>query len=93
MVICIFSLNELKKEMAELLELELESIQHTTKCALHDLYNADKIKLLTHNDIHYITLPSFYFSEKGIAHKIDKMVTSPSHHTFDIACMTYNKLS
>lgn len=74
----------LKKEMAELLELELESIQHTTKCALHDLYNAHKIKLLTHDDIHYITLPSFYFSEKGIAHKIDKMVTSAPHHTFDV---------
>src|SRR5579863_7866801 len=78
-------LEELKKEMAELLELESDTIQHTTKCALHDLYNADKIKLLTHNDIHYITLPSFYFSEKGIVHKLDKILTSPSHHTFDIA--------
>ncbi len=77
-------LDELKKDMAELLELELEAIQQTTKCALHELYNADKIKLLTHNDIHYITLPMFYFSEKGIAHKLDKMITSPSHHMFDI---------
>ncbi len=78
-------LDELKKEMAELLELELEAIQQTTKCALHELYNADKIKLLTHNDIHYITLPKFYFSEKGIAHKLDKMITAPSHHMFDIS--------
>ncbi|HLW73298.1 MAG TPA: ATP-dependent RecD-like DNA helicase [Candidatus Babeliales bacterium] len=78
-------LEELKKEMAELLELESDTIQHTTKCALHDLYNADKIKLLTHNDIHYITLPSFYFSEKGIVHKLDKLITYPSHHTFDFA--------
>lgn len=77
-------LDELKKNMAELLELELEAVQHTTKCALHELYNADKIKLLTHNDIHYITLPSFYFSEKSIAYKLDKMIASPSHHTFDI---------
>ena len=77
-------LDELKKDMAELLELELEAIQHTTKCALHELYNADKIKLLTYNDIHYITLPKFYFSEKGIAYKLDKIIASPSHHTFDI---------
>jgi exodeoxyribonuclease V alpha subunit len=77
-------LEDLKQEIAELLELEFESIQNTTKCALHDLYNADKIKLLTYNDIHYITLPSFYFSEKGIAHKFNKMNTSSSHHTFDI---------
>ena len=78
-------LDELKKEMAELLELELESIQQTTKCALHELYNADKIKLLTHDDAHYITLPMFYFAEKGIAYKLDKMSTSPSHHIFDIS--------
>lgn len=77
-------LEELKKEMAELLELEPDAIQHTTKCALHDLYNADKIKLLTYNDVHYITLPAFYFSEKGIVHKLDKLITHPSHHTFDI---------
>src|SRR5579863_7283208 len=77
-------LDDLKKNVAELLELELEAIQHTTKCALHELYNADKIKLLTYNDIHYITLPMFYFSEKGIAHKLDKIITSPSHHTFDL---------
>jgi len=77
-------LEDLKKEVAELLELEPENIQHTTKCALHDLYNADKIKLLTHNDIHYITLPSFYFSEKGIAHKCNTMAMSSSHHIFDI---------
>jgi exodeoxyribonuclease V alpha subunit len=78
-------LDDLKKNMSELLELELEAIQHTTKCALHELYNADKIKLLTYNDIHYITLPMFYFSEKGIAHKLDKMLLSPSHYTFDIS--------
>src|SRR5438445_3539574 len=77
-------LEDLKKEMAELLELEPESIQQTTKCALHDLYNADKIKLLTHNDIHYVTLPSFYFSEKGIAYKCNTMAKSSSHHIFYI---------
>jgi exodeoxyribonuclease V alpha subunit len=77
-------LEELKKQMAALLELELENIAHTTKNSLHDLYNADKIKLLTYNEIHFITLPSFYFSEKGIAYKLEKMSTMPPHHTFDL---------
>jgi len=77
-------LEDLKKETAELLELEFDAIQHTIKCALHDLYNADKIKLLTHEDIHYITLPSFYFAEKGIAYKLNTLMTYPAHHTFDI---------
>jgi exodeoxyribonuclease V alpha subunit len=77
-------LDELKIETATLLELDLEEIQSTIKGGLHDLYNAEKIKLLTHEDVHYITLPSFYFSEKGIAHKVDKLLTYPAHHVFDI---------
>ncbi len=78
-------LDDLKTETATLLELELEAIAHTIKCALHDLYNADKIKLLTYEDIHYITLPTFYFAEKGIAHKVKKLLEYPAHHAFDRA--------
>src|SRR5438477_3684449 len=78
-------LEELKQETATLLELELEEIQSIIKNALHDLYNAEKIKLLTCEDIHYITLPSFYFSEKGIAHKVNKLLTYPAHHTFNLS--------
>lgn len=77
------ALDDLKQETATLLELDLEEIQHIIKNALHDLYNADKIKLLTYEDVHYITLPSFYFSEKGIAHKVEKLLTYPAHHIFD----------
>ncbi len=76
-------LEELKQKTATLLELELEVIQLIIKHALHDLYNAEKIKLLTYEDVHYITLPSFYFSEKGIAHKVDIFLKHPSHHTFN----------
>lgn len=77
-------LDDLKQETATLLVLDLEEIQHIIKCALHDLYNADKIKLLTHEDVHYITLPSFYFSEKSIAHKLGKLLTYPAQHIFDV---------
>lgn len=77
-------LDALKQETATLLELELQNIQDTIKCGLHDLYNADKIKLLTYEDVHYITLPSFYFSEKGIAHKVDKLLTYPQQNVFDL---------
>lgn len=78
-------LDDLKQETSVLLELELDEIQSIIKLALHDLYNAEKIKLLTHEDVHYITLPSFYFSEKSIAHKVDKLLTNISHHVFNIA--------
>jgi exodeoxyribonuclease V alpha subunit len=79
------ALDDLRQETATLLALELLDIQHIIKSALHDLYNADKIKLLTYNEIHYVTLPSFYFSEKGIAHKIIKLITYPSQCVFDPA--------
>jgi len=76
-------LEKLKEKTALLLELDFESILHTIKCSLHDLYNSDKIKLLTYQDIHYITIPSFYFSEKAVAHKLSVMAKSLSLHTFD----------
>jgi exodeoxyribonuclease V alpha subunit len=81
-------LDELKNQTATLLELDLTTIQPILKCALHDLYNTDKIKLLTHNDIHYITLPSFYFSEKGIAYSLEKLLTYAARATFDIPALT-----
>lgn len=77
----------LKKDVPELLELEHESIQPTIKNALHDLYNTQRIKLLSHNDTHFITLPSFYFSEKGIAHKLETIKSHPSAHIFDIPAL------
>lgn len=77
-------LDNLKKETATLLELDLEKIQHTIKCALHDLYNTDKIKLLTCNELHYVTLPSFYFSEKGIAHKVNTLLNFAPQKVFTI---------
>lgn len=77
-------LQELKQNIATLLELEFEALQPIIKNALHDLYNADKIKLITYQDIHYITLPSFYFSEKSIAYTIEKLLTYPKQKTFDI---------
>lgn len=77
-------LTQLKQQTATLLEIEFETIEHTIKLALHDLHNTDKIKLITHHDIHYITLPSFYYSEKGVAQKLENILQYPSHCTFDI---------
>lgn len=77
-------LEKLKKETALLLELDLETIKLIIKCALHDLYNSDKIKLLTYKEIHYLTLPSFYFSEKGIAQRTDTLLNYPASHRFNI---------
>ncbi|MGB8366734.1 MAG: ATP-dependent RecD-like DNA helicase [Candidatus Babeliales bacterium] len=84
-------LEALKKETATLLDLALVDIQDTIKVSLHELYNSDIIKLITYNDQHFITLSQFYFSEKGVAHKIKKVMQQPPKHIFDINTI-YKKL-
>ncbi len=76
-------LQDLKKKTIELLELTHGESEELIKQALHDLYNKDRIKLITEKEVHYITLSSFYFSEKGIAHRIKLLLSRPSHHSFN----------
>ncbi len=78
-------LQELKDKTIELLELELsDDIATKLKMALHDLYNTEKIKLLTHNEEHYVALTKYYYSEKGVANKIKTLIETPSTKQFDI---------
>ncbi len=75
---------DLKKKTLELLELVVGEHDDILKQALHTLYNKDKIKLLSENNLHYITLSSFYFSEKGIAARVKAILNRPSEHQFNI---------
>lgn len=75
---------ELKEKASQLLEIDQEENSSKIKNALHELYNAEKIKLITHEDKHFITLTQYYFSEKGIAQKIIALQEYPSHHSFDL---------
>lgn len=76
---------DLKGKTLALLELESnDDIQNKLKLALHDLYNTEKIKLLTHDEKHYVALSQYYYSEKGVATKIKKLLESTSLHHFDI---------
>ncbi len=77
-------LNDLRKKTVEILGLENVNHEELIKQSLHNLYNRDKIKLVTEEEVHYITLSSFYFSEKGIAHRIKKLLDRPSHHLFNL---------
>ena len=63
---------ELKKNVYKVLELE-KTQQNIVRDALHDLYKKEKIKLITYSEKHFITLPQYYFSEKGIANKIKRL--------------------
>lgn len=77
-------IQSLKKHACDLLEIDQEENAVKIKNALHELYNADKIKLITYEDRHFVTLTQYYFSEKGIAQKIAALQEYPSHHTFDL---------
>lgn len=65
------NVDELKKSLFELLELTRDDAhENLVKQSLRALYNQDKIKLVSKDDSHYVTLPQYYFSEMGIAKKI-----------------------
>ncbi len=87
-------LADLKTKTLEILELT-PAHEGLLKTALHALYNKNKIVLITDKvngvDTHYITLSSFYYSEKGVATKVNTLLDRPSPHTFDIDAI-YQKL-
>ncbi len=75
---------ELKKQTKELLELDIETAENNIKLALHEQYNTEKIKLVSVDEYHFITLSKYYFSEKNLAQKILKLQKHTSPHTFDL---------
>lgn len=77
-------LSALKTTALELLELtETDEMPTLLKKALHDLHAADKIKLITHNNTHFIALAQNYHAEKGFAQKIMALKAYASACTFD----------
>jgi exodeoxyribonuclease V alpha subunit len=77
-------LEELKKQTIEILELSDTDIEATLKVGLHELYNSEKIKLISHHNHHFISLAQYYYSEKGLANKLLALMAQPSKHTFDL---------
>ncbi len=85
-------LHSLRTNALKLLELEdTPEIQATLKHALHRLYEQEKIKLVSLDNVHYITLSHYYFVEKSVAQKVLKLLEFPAKHTFDIHAI-YNQL-
>ncbi|MDR3550997.1 MAG: ATP-dependent RecD-like DNA helicase [Candidatus Babeliales bacterium] len=77
-------LQNLKDTTVQLLEIDFEDVSQKIKTALHELHDTDKIKLITHDGQHFVTLPNYYFSEKGIAQKIQTLNQYPSSYLFDL---------
>lgn len=76
---------KLKKNALELLELvEDENAQKLLKISLSELYNSQKIKIVTHQENHYITLSQYYSTEKSVSNWIEKINLTPSKNKFDL---------
>jgi len=77
-------LDELKKNTIQLLALDVyNDYQSIVKQALHTLYEQEKIKLISNNG-HFVTLPKFYYAEKGIAHCVQQLLAYKSTLNFNI---------
>lgn len=67
-----------KKQTLELLQLESHiDTSALLKQALTELYSDEKIKLISHQDQHFITLPQNYYAERGVAKKIKTLIATP----------------
>jgi exodeoxyribonuclease V alpha subunit len=76
-------ISELKKSITKLLELESSACELLSKHALHELYQQQKIKLITYEDKHFLSMPQYYFSEKGISYKILNFLDRVADPRFD----------
>jgi len=77
-------LEELKEKSVAILELNKDEVALKIKTAFHNLYDSEKIKLITYEEKHFVTLSKYYFSEKGVANKILKLAERTSNLSFDI---------
>ena len=78
-------LDDLKKKTLELLELaEDADVQATLKRSFHELHEAQKIKLITYENKHYVTLAQHYHVEKNIAAKLETVIKHYSTRSFDV---------
>lgn len=76
---------ELKNLTKILLELDdSPEIDTLLKHALHNLYNSEKIKLVTHEEKHYITLSQYYYVEKAVAQKLLALQSHASNKIFPV---------
>lgn len=72
----------LKEKIKELLQLPPEC-HDRVKLALHNLYEQDKIKLITENEVHYVTLSQYYHIEKSVAQRINTLLEHSTSIQFD----------
>lgn len=84
-------LAQLKDNAVKILEVEVEDTAYLLKQALTELHQQNKVKLLTYEGKHYLTLPQFYGSERGIANRMLKLLEKSKQTNLDFDGI-YNQL-
>jgi exodeoxyribonuclease V alpha subunit len=73
-----------KEAVIELIGLDATLVTDLLKRSLVELYQQEKVKLITYENEHFLALPQFYYSEIGISKKILKLQEQAlSHIQFD----------
>ena len=75
--------DKLKEKTFQLLELT-DDEQPLIKNGLHELYELNKIKIITHNEQHFIATSIIYHTEFGVSQKIKNLLNYPSGLFLDI---------
>ena len=83
-------LEDLKEKSITILELDKDEVALKVKTAFHNLYDSEKIKLITFEEKHFVTLSQYYFFEKGVANKVLKLAQRKSNLSFDIDAIYKN---
>lgn len=74
---------ELRELTSNLLELpQNPHTEHLIKISLHQLYELQKIKLITYQEQHFIALSQYYYSEKSLADRL--LILSKSINTLNL---------
>lgn len=78
--------DDLKEKTIELLELTAnDDIAHKLKMALHNLYNNEKIVLISPKESeHYVALAQHYYAEKSVANKLQFLLKQHTNTVFDL---------
>jgi len=77
-------LENLRAEVYEILELNQNEHGTKIKQAFQELHTNEIIKVVKHDNQHFVTLAQFLFTEKAIAKKINLMLATPTIYEFNL---------
>lgn len=76
--------SQLKEMAAALLELPEDDAEKLCKQALVELFDEAKLKIITVDEINYLTLAQYYFTEHSVGQKVKQLIACEKRRNLDI---------